>query len=129
MNAAIIRVRLQPSHFSAAYFPLSTSRDPKRQQDQPDVEPESGTLHVQTIEPELAGARDVARSVDLREPGQARSDGMTLLVAGDLLERDHPAVAANVDFARPERPRTDEAHVASQDVHELRQLVHGRRAQ
>src|SRR5258706_12039230 len=107
MNADIIRGRLQPSHFSAARFPPSSSRDPKRKKDQPDVETESGTLHVQTIESELARSRDVARSIDLRQPGQTRPDRVTLAVAGDLLERDQLAVAANVDLAGPERTRPD----------------------
>src|SRR5215831_5931620 len=119
MNADIIKSRLHASHFSAAYFPLSTSRDPERQKNQPDVEPESGTLHVQAIESELARSRDVARRVHLCQPGQAGPDGVTLSVAGDLFERDQLSVAADVDFAGAERTRPDEAHVTAQDVHEL----------
>src|SRR6476646_449722 len=110
MNADIIKARLQPSHLGAACFPLSSSRDPERQKNQPDVEPESGTFHVQPIESELARPRNVARRVDLRQPGQTWPDGMALLIAGNLIKRDQLSIAAHVDFARTERPRPDETH-------------------
>src|SRR5262249_10257276 len=129
MNANIIRARLQPSHLAAACFPLPASRDPERQENQSDVEPESGTLHVQTIESELARPRDVARRVDVRQPGEARPHRLTLRIAGNLIERDQPTVAAHVDFAWTEWPRSDEAHIAAEDVYELRQFVHRRGAQ
>src|SRR5215471_9480258 len=105
MNAGIIKSRLHPSHFSAARFPLPASRDPERQQNQPDIEPESGTLHVQAIESELARSRDVARRVHLRQPGQTWPDRVTFSVARDLIERHQLAVAADIDFSRTERPR------------------------
>ena len=37
--------------------------------------------------------------------------------------------AVGVDLAGAQRARADEAHVASQDVHELRQFVHRRGAE
>src|SRR5215468_4426641 len=100
MNADIIKSRLRSSHFSAACFPLSASRDPERQQNQPDVEPESGALHVEAIESELVRPRDVARRVHLHQPRQNGPHYESRLVARDLLERDQLPIDADLDFDR-----------------------------
>ena len=63
--------RLRPCGPRFSHVPRAG--DPERQQDQLHVEPEAGALQVEPIEAELARARDVARRVDLRQPGQARA--------------------------------------------------------
>src|SRR4029077_1479400 len=70
-----------------------------------------------------------ARRVHLRQSGQTWTDAVALVVSRNLIESDHSAVAAHVDFAGPQRPRSDETHVAAQDVDELRQFVHRRSAE
>src|SRR5207253_8926640 len=126
-NADIIRAALRfaspVSDLAAACFPFPAPGDPERERDQLHVETEAGALEIQPIEPELARERDVAGREDLRETGQARTNRMALAIAGNLRERRHPSVAAHFDFARTQRPRTHEAHVAREDVHELGQFI------
>src|SRR6185295_13456250 len=116
------------SDAAVALLPVAPRGDPERHHDQSEIEPEAGALEVQAIQPELARAIDVARRVDLRDAGQSRPDAVPCLVARNLVEAHELAVAADFDFTRPQRPRTDEAHVAGEDVPELRQLVHRGRA-
>src|SRR5947208_781018 len=52
---------------AVARFPFAAAGDPERHEDQFQIEPEAGTFEIQAIEAELAGPRDVARRVDLRE--------------------------------------------------------------
>src|SRR5262249_4033705 len=108
---------------------LTATGDPERQRDQFQVEPEARALQVQAIETELAGARDVARRVDLREAGEARTNAVALVIAGELAERHERPSAARVDLARTQRAGPDEAHVPDENVPELRQFVHRGRAQ
>src|SRR6478672_7288374 len=56
---------------TVALLPRAGSGDPEREQDQLHVQPEAGALQVHLVDPEFAGARDVAGRVDLRQPGQA----------------------------------------------------------
>src|SRR5262245_9355979 len=94
------------SDLGGASLPAAARRDPERQQDQADVEPEALIACVDAIESELVAAGDVARRIDLRDAGQPGTDLLTLVIAVDLLERDHVA-AAFLDLARTKRPRTD----------------------
>src|SRR4249919_2868757 len=45
---------------TVALFPRAGPGDPEREQDQLHVQPEAGALQVHLVDPELAGARDVA---------------------------------------------------------------------
>src|SRR5262249_36423212 len=105
-------IRPSSSDLSVAALPTSTAGDPKRQQDQLQIEPEARALPVQAIEAEFVGARDVARRVDLRQPGQPGTHQVPLAIAGNRLERHEVAVAAQFDLAGHQRARADEAHVA-----------------
>src|SRR5690242_5851806 len=97
------------------------------QNENPQVEPEAPVLDVPkvTIDPlfhqlELGGLS--AEAVDLRPTGQARLHMLTKGVVGD--EFGVPVVMGN-----GMRPRTDQRHVSSQHIDELRQLVDARGAQ
>src|SRR5260221_7050695 len=94
-------------HASIARFPLAAPGDPERQHDQFEIQPETGAPQVQTIEAELAGARNVARRVHLCEARESGTDLVALDVAWDFVERYEPPVATRFDFARTQRPRTD----------------------
>src|SRR5262245_15420729 len=109
-------------------LPSPAERDPERQEDQPQVEPEALVLDVNQVVFELVAAWDVARRVDLRDTGQARAHAVALDVAGNRRHVDVAARAVGFDLSRPQGARTDEAHVAAEDVPELRQLVERRRA-
>src|SRR6266851_4450722 len=103
-------------HLAPTRLPRAASGDPERQRNQLQVEANACALQVQAVEAELARARKIARRVDLREAGEARADAMARLVAGNLRQRDQSAVAADFDLAGHQRARSDEAHVADQDV-------------
>src|SRR3954470_4526618 len=81
---------------AVTFFPRTRSRDPERQQDQFQIEPEARAPQIHPIEPELAGPRDVARRVDLRQPGEPRPHAMTRGVAGNPIELHRLAIAAHV---------------------------------
>src|SRR4029078_4489220 len=93
-------------------------------QTQPESEPDAGPLEIEPVESELARAIDVARCVDLRDPGETRTYAVARVIAGNFLQPDELAVAAHLDLTRTQRSRADEAHVAGEDVPQLRQLVH-----
>ncbi len=59
-------------------------------------------------------------------PGLTR---VALAIARNRLQRHQLPIVGHVDLAGTQRPRPDEAHVADEDVPELRQFVHRRRAQ
>ena len=108
-------------------LPPASERDPEGQGDQPRVEPEGLPGDVKPVVPELVAPRDVAGRVDLADTRQAGADPLALGVPRDLLEPLVLAGSRDLDLSRPQGPRADEAHVAHEDVPELRQLVHGRR--
>src|SRR4249920_797080 len=113
---------------AVALFPSAGPGDPEGKEDQLHVEPETGPPQIDLIQPELARSRDVARCIDLRQPRQAGPDAMTRLVARNLIQSNEPPVAAHFDFTGSKRTRADEAHVAGEDIPQLRQFVHCRRA-
>src|SRR5438477_8945347 len=119
MNDDIIRASLRFLYLAPANFPGAPRGDPEREQDQPHVEPEAGSPDVEAIEAELAGTRDVARRVHLRQARQPGTHAVAFVVAGNLFEMDHLAVAADIHFPGPQRTRTNEAHVAAKNIHEL----------
>src|SRR5258705_2820844 len=129
MCEGIISASFQPLHFWLARFPRAAPGDPEREHDQLEIETEARAPQIQPIEPKLAGARDVARRIDLGQSRQSRTDAMPGLVTGNRRERNHLSVAADLDLARTQRPRPDEAHVAGENIPELRQFVHRRAAQ
>jgi len=51
---------------------------------------------------------------------------VTFDVAGNLLHVHQTSAAVGLDFSRSQRARTDKAHVAAEDVPQLRQFVHRR---
>src|ERR1043166_1717307 len=84
------------------------------------VEPQRPAVDVHQIElnPLLVGAPTAA--ADLPQAGDARLRGEAahLVATGELRE-----------VALQDRPRSDDAHVAAQDVDELGQLIHAREPQ
>src|SRR3954471_4190598 len=112
---------------AVALFPGAGAGDPERQRDQLHIEPEASALHVHLIQPELAGARDVARRVHLGQSGQSGPDAVAHAVPGNRIELHQLPIAAHLHLAGPQRPWPDEAHVAGEDIPELRQFVHRRR--
>jgi hypothetical protein len=111
----------------SAVFPLAAERDPERQENQPDVEPETLPGDVNLVVAELEAARNIAWREDLCDAGQARPKAGAVGVTRNVLERDERAVA-RLYFAGTQGARTDKAHVATKDVPELRQFVHRGRA-
>src|SRR5438445_991794 len=122
-----VTTRHAPSELRAATLPRAVEGDPNGKENQSEIEPEALPPYIEEVVPELLPARDVAVGVDLGQPRQPRGHPVALLVAEDPLDRHDLAPAVDLDLLRPESPRTDEAHVASEDAPELGQLVHGRR--
>src|SRR2546428_5266804 len=114
------------SDLSVARFPFAAARDPEREQQQLEIETDARPFEIEVIEPEFAGARQIARRVHLREAGEPGTNAVPICVAANVLQRDEPPITQDVHLAGPQRPRADETHVADEDVPELRQLVHGR---
>src|SRR4051794_30673253 len=90
----------------AAMFPPAAERDPEGEEDEPDVEPETGAPGVDPIVPELVATSDIPRCVDLSDAGESGSHAAALEVTGDLLERDESAVG-RLDLAGTEGTRPD----------------------
>src|SRR5262245_21690661 len=112
------------SEFPASGFPCASKTNPKRQENQSNVEQPRAPRDVETIVAKLLTAWHVARRIDLGNAGQPRAYRDARREAGHVLEL-HELAAVRFDLARPERARPDKAHVAAQDVPELRQLIHG----
>src|SRR5437588_5455488 len=78
-----------------------------------EIEPERHTPDVFRVQPYPIRLAEQLAATDLPEAGYTRADGEeeTAHVAplGQLVERDHP--------------RSNQAHLAAQDVHQLRELV------
>ena len=74
------------SVFSSPHFPCAQQADPEREQNQPQIERQRVTIHVDAIVAELLSPRNVARRVDLREPGEARPHRDAMLEAGHVFE-------------------------------------------
>src|SRR5262245_57782440 len=77
------------------------------------VDARGAVLDVPDVQLDPLGPRQAGAAVDLRPPGEARLDGEPEALARGVL----------LDLVAERRPRADEAHVATQDVPELRQLV------
>ena len=87
------------------------------------VQPERPVLHVEVVELGPLGDRRLPpQPVHLRPAGDAGLDAVAVVVAVDVL-------AEELDELRPLGARPDEAHLALQDVQELRQLVDRRPAE
>src|SRR5690349_3836729 len=91
-----------------ARLPLAAERNPERQGDQQDVEPEALTPDVEAVVAELVAARDVAHRVDLRDARQSGPDEASLRVTGHVFERFQGAVAERFDLAGAKRPGSHE---------------------
>src|SRR5262249_15907368 len=109
-------------------FPSASKHDPERERDEPHVEPKALALRVDAIEAKLVPARNVARRIDLRDTGEAGTDPTALGIAGDIFNC-HDLCAAHLELTRPQRARSNEAHIATEDVPELRQLIHRSRTE
>src|SRR2546423_6537585 len=95
---------------------LSRSRqhDPERTKDEIEVEEEGPLIHVSEVELHPLVERDlVAVRAHLPETGEPRAHGEPAVL---------PLLIAQ-DFAGERRARADDAHVAAEDVQQLRQLV------
>src|SRR6266550_3914485 len=112
------------SKLLAPALPGSPEADPEGQGDQLQIEPEALPIDVDPVELELVLTRDIPRCVDLREAREVRPNAMLELIVRDLLDGDPGARSCRFDLLGQERARTDEAHVALEDVPELGQLVH-----
>src|SRR5439155_7100567 len=87
-----------------------------------EVERERAVGDVLEVVCELLLPGRLAGDARLREAGQAGTDDQALPVL-----RDRPRQL--FEKGRPDRPRADEAHVAAEDVPQLRQLVELRGSQ
>src|SRR4029078_3543021 len=114
------------SDLAGADLPLPAERNPERQCDQPQIEPEALAADVHPVVPELVATRDVARRVDLCDAGEPRSYAAPFGIARHLCECLEAAVAERLDLTGSQGAWSDEAHVADEDVPELRQFVHRR---
>src|SRR4029079_10139110 len=74
---------------------------------------------------ELVTTRDVACRVDLRDAREPRPHAGTLDIPGDRLHVHVASATAGFYFTRAQRTRPDKAHVAAQNVEQLRELIHG----
>src|SRR5438270_525571 len=83
---------------ASARLPLRPARNPERHRDELQIEPEAGALQIQPIEAEFARAREIARRVHLRQPGQARPHSVTFEIPRETIERNEPAAAPRFDF-------------------------------
>src|SRR5688500_2956525 len=106
----------RPLHFSIAVLPSSARSDPERLQDQLQIQAEARLLLIQQVVAKLAGARQIARRIHLRDAGQSGTDPMTRLISRYRAEREHGAIRGRVGFTRAQRPRPDHAHVAAKDI-------------
>src|SRR5262245_27894370 len=123
-NARSVRVAtagISTSSPSAVAVEASMSERPvgaagergQRPQDDADVVPERPARHVDVVEAQHLLEADVAPAEHLPEAGDSRAEGEALPA---------PVGDARVLVER-QGPRADEAHVALEDVDELRQLV------
>src|SRR4051812_23965872 len=103
-------------------LPSAAHGNPEGDQDQANVEPEARTPRVESVEAELGAAWHIARRIDLRQASEARQYCMARFVTLDRRQRHVSSVASHFDFTGHERPRAHEAHIAGEDVPELRQL-------
>ncbi len=92
---------------------------PQRSADQPQVEAERAAVDVLQVERDSLVEADPAPGVRLPEAGQARHDRQPAEV---------PRLV-DLDLVRDRRTRADQAHLAADDVDQLRQLVQVRSAQ
>src|SRR5438874_11168789 len=84
--------------------------------DDHEIEPDGAVVEVEEVVAELDARVAQVAAIDLGEAGDAGADTVPLLVAGNLaLELLNEAGALGA--------RADDAHLAAQDVDELRDLV------
>src|SRR6266540_1920395 len=93
------------SELAPLAFPRASEGDPEGQQDQPDVEPKALAANVQQVVFEFVSARNVARRVDLRDPGKSRPHETHLALPDveqlrDLIERGRTEQSAYASDAR-----------------------------
>src|SRR6266496_2742530 len=114
-NSVVLRISSSSSSGLVDHRPEGSYHDQE-------IEPGGAVVEVEQVVAELdAGVAEVA-AVDLGQAGDAGADAVALLVAGDLaLELFDEAGALGA--------RADDAHLAAQDVDELRDLVQARLAQ
>src|SRR5688572_8490594 len=112
------------SELLTAHFPISAERDPEGQQDQSHVQPKRLPTHVDEVIAKFPSTADVAWRVYLRDARQSRTYAGSLAESRDVLQLLDHSASAHFDFARPQRTRAGEAHVAAEDVPQLRQFVH-----
>src|SRR4051812_48699288 len=109
-------------------LPSSARGDPERLNDQANVKEQAGLPDVQKVVTKLSMTRKVASRVHLRDASQARAHAMTCIVSADRAQRHHDPVNGGIGLAWAERPRAHNAHVAAENIPELRQLIERRRA-
>src|SRR5579884_4497090 len=93
--------------------------DHERLADDPEVAPKAPVLDVLAVEFDAPFVFHLVAAVDLPGAGQARAGAQ---IRGDV-------VAIFPHFRRDDRPRPDEAHLALEDVPQLRQFVEAALAQ
>src|SRR5262249_32672478 len=88
------------------------------------IEPERLTIDIDPIVLELMAPWHVARREDLCDASQSRAHAVPFSVAWNVFHGDVGAMSARLDFAWPERPGANKAHVPNEDVPQLWELVH-----
>ena len=88
------------------------------------VQAEARVADVDRVETELPGPRGIARSVDLRQARQSRPHRVARIVSGNRIQTHQLCCSPDFDLARHQWARADKAHVAAEDVDQLREFVH-----
>src|SRR5215475_14506022 len=126
--------------FPSAMLPCTMERNPERQRDQSQVQPEGLSLDIEEIVFKLVPAWNVPIGVHLRQPGEPRLNLMPLDITRNLLQRyrleelfflyprildgmsepgNTELLGSHLNLLRQQRPRTDEAQLSFHDVPQL----------
>src|SRR5688500_1613404 len=100
--------------------PPAAQRDPQRQNDETNIERDALCLEVHRVVAELLPPWNIAGRVNLRDAREPRPHTVPRLEAGNGIEAYRDARAGDLDFLRHEGARANEAHLALQDVPQLR---------
>jgi hypothetical protein len=85
--------------------------------------------HIQHVVAKFHATWDVTRRKDLRDASEPRQHARAHRESRNVFETLQLTRPQRFDLTRPQSPRAREAHVAAEDVPELRQFVHRRGTQ
>src|SRR5881392_3554139 len=110
-------------------LPPPSQGDPERENDQPEIKQEATLPYVQKVVSKLASTWNVALGVYLRDARQTGLHAVSSFVSRYFLHMRQLPITVRLNFLRQERPRSNEAHIASKDIPELGEFIHRRGAQ